>query len=65
LLEIRRGEISEESIEILKKYVKRDYNKNEHNGTVPTKLFPVKSKVDFVNNVMFSKLESEEIVSKY
>jgi len=64
LLEIRRGEISEESIEILKNYVKRDYNKDEHNGAMPTKLFPVKSKVEFVNNAMFSKLESDEIIFK-
>ena len=62
LLEIRRGEISEKSIETLKKYVKRDYNKDDHNGTIPTKLFPVKSKVEFVNNAMFSKLENDETI---
>ena len=49
LSEIRCGEISEESKEILRKYVKREYT-----GTMtPTKLFPIKSKVDFVNNSMF------------
>ena len=55
LSEIRCGEISEESKEILRKYVKREYT-----GTIPTKLFPIKSKVDFVNNSMFAKLETEE-----
>jgi ATP-dependent DNA helicase PIF1 len=56
LSEIRCGEISEESKEILRKYVKREYT-----GTMtPTKLFPIKSKVDFVNNSMFAKLETEE-----
>jgi len=62
LLEIRKGEVSEESKEILKKYVKRPFDKNEHNGTIPTKLFPVKSKVEYVNNAMFSKLDGEEII---
>lgn len=62
LLEIRKGQISEESKEILSKYVKRSFDKEAHNGAIPTKLFPVKSKVEYVNNAMFSKLENEEIV---
>jgi ATP-dependent DNA helicase PIF1 len=40
--------------------VKRPFDKSEHNGTVPTKLFPVKSKVEYVNTAMFSKLEGED-----
>lgn len=56
LMEIRCGEISEESKEILRKHVKREYT----GETIPTKLFPIKSKVDFVNNSMFAKLETEE-----
>lgn len=62
LLEIRRGEISEEGKELLQKYVKRPFDKSEHNGAVPTKLFPVKSKVEYVNSAMFSKLEGEDII---
>lgn len=62
LLEIRQGEISENSKEILRKYVKRPYDKEEHNGTFPTKLFPIKSKVEYVNTSMFSKLETEEFI---
>jgi ATP-dependent DNA helicase PIF1 len=60
LLEIRRGEISEEGKELLQKYVKRPFDKSEHNGAIPTKLFPVKSKVEYVNTAMFSKLEGED-----
>lgn len=60
LLEIRQGEISEESKELLKTYVKRQYNKEEHNGILPSKIFPVKSKVEFVNKAMFSKIECDE-----
>ena len=56
LMEIRCGDISEESKEILRKHVKREYT----GETIPTKLFPIKSKVDFVNNSMFAKLETEE-----
>ena len=62
LLEIRRGEISEEGKELLKKYVKRPFDKSEHNGAIPTKLFPVKSKVEYVNSAMFSKLEGEHVI---
>lgn len=62
LLEIRKGEISNEGKELLQKYVKRPFNKSEHNGSIPTKLFPVKSKVDYVNTAMFSKLEGENII---
>jgi len=62
LLEIRRGEISEEGKELLQKYVKRPFDKSEHNGAVPTKLFPVKSKVEYVNTAMFSKLDGEDII---
>jgi len=62
LLEIRRGEISEEGKQILEKYVKRPFDKSQHNGAIPTKLFPVKSKVEYVNSAMFSKLEGEDII---
>ena len=62
LLEIRKGEISNEGKELLQKYVKRPFNKSDHNGTIPTKLFPVKSKVEYVNSAMFSKLEGEDII---
>ena len=47
LLEIRKGEISNEGKELLQKYVKRPLNKSENNGSIPTKLFQVKSKVEF------------------
>lgn len=62
LLEIRKGEISDEGKELLQKYVKRPFNKLDHNGTIPTKLFPIKSKVDYVNTAMFSKLEGDDII---
>jgi ATP-dependent DNA helicase PIF1 len=62
LLEIRKGELSNEGKELLQKHVKRPFDKEQHNGTIPTKLFPIKSKVEYVNSAMFSKLEGEEYI---
>ena len=58
LLQIRKGEISPEAVELLKPYVKRPIE----NTTTPTKLFSVRSKVDYVNNAMFNMLEQDEMV---
>jgi ATP-dependent DNA helicase PIF1 len=55
LLEIRTGSISEENKQILQKYVKRDLPEEY----TPTKLFAIRSKTDFVNNEMFSKLKED------
>ena len=62
LQQIRVGEISKESSNILQKYVKREYDASKHNNCVPTKLFPLRSKTDYVNNMMFSKLREKEHV---
>jgi ATP-dependent DNA helicase PIF1 len=59
LLQIREGYITDTNKEILKSYVKREYNIEHNNGCIPTKIFSVKSKVDFVNNAMFAKLEGD------
>jgi ATP-dependent DNA helicase PIF1 len=60
LLQIRNGELTKENKEILQKYVKREYNPEQHNGCVLTKLFPVRNKADFVNNAQFSKIQEKE-----
>jgi len=60
LSQIRRGELDEQSIEILKKYVNRDYDSAKYNGLTPTKLFPIRSKVDYVNSSMFMKIDETE-----
>ena len=62
LLEIRKGNISEKNVKILQQYVKRGYNPEEHNECIPVKLFPIRSKVDFVNNTQFAKLQEKEYV---
>ena len=60
LLQIREGKLSEENKRVLQKYVKREYIPEEHNNCTPTKLFAVRAKSDYVNNMMFSKLETQE-----
>lgn len=60
LLQIREGNISDANKEILKTYVKREYDIEKNNGCIPSKIFSVKSKVDFVNNAMFAKLQESE-----
>lgn len=57
LNEIRQGELSEESKEILKPYLKRSFNSTEHNGAILTKLFPVRNRVDAMNKALFEELE--------
>ncbi len=59
LNEIRIGEISEESKDTLKKYVKREYNKEDYNDAALTKLFPLRNTVDMINTSMFNQLEDE------
>jgi ATP-dependent DNA helicase PIF1 len=56
LLNIRKGNITETQIKILETYVNREYDPNNHNGCIPTKLFPIKSKVDYYNKIMFDQL---------
>jgi ATP-dependent DNA helicase PIF1 len=62
LQQIRIGNISEESVQILRKYVKRPYDASKHNNCIPTKLFPLRSKTDYVNSMMFAKLQEKEHV---
>jgi len=62
LSQIRIGQLSEENKRILQGYVNREYDPANHNGCIPTKLFPLRSKVDYVNNMMFSKIKEMEHV---
>jgi ATP-dependent DNA helicase PIF1 len=62
LMQIRQGELDEENTAILHSYLKRKYDETVHNGCIPTKLFPLRTKVDYVNTMMFSKLKEKEYV---
>jgi len=52
--------LDEENIEILKKFVKREFDQTKYGGITPTKLFPIKKKVDILNNIMFEQLDEDE-----
>jgi ATP-dependent DNA helicase PIF1 len=65
LKQIRKGYIDVEYADMLHKCVKREYNPETYGGCTPTKLFPVRSKVDAVNNARFNQLEGPEHVFEY
>ena len=62
LQQIRRGSLDSDKQTILKSYVNRKYDSETTNGCVPTKLFPLRSKTDFVNSMMFKRLAEKEYV---
>lgn len=58
LSNIRKGFLGEEDYEVLKKCINRPLEGGE-DAVVPTKLFAIKSKADYINNLMFSKITEE------
>jgi ATP-dependent DNA helicase PIF1 len=62
LNQIRVGKIDKDKIEILQKYVDREFIAEDHAGCSLPKLFPIRSKVDLVNATMFAKLKEPEHV---
>jgi len=60
LNQVRRGELDSESVSILQKCLK----KVVQGDILPTKLFAVRSKTDFVNTRMYDKLDGEEHIFK-
>ena len=64
LHQIRKGYLEEDKQEILNKYINRTYNPETTNGCIPTKLFPLRSKTDYVNWMMFKRLDEKEYVSE-
>jgi len=60
LSQIRKGKLNKDCIDILRKHLNRPYDASNHNGIIPTKLFPIRSKVDYVNSMMFSKIDEDE-----
>ena len=60
LAQVRKGKISDENIDILQKYVKKEYKPEEHNNCALTKLFPTRNRAEYVNQMMFDKIDSPE-----
>jgi len=57
LSQIRKGKLNKDSADVLRKHLNRPYDAT---GFIPTKLFPIRSKVDYVNSMMFSKINEDE-----
>ncbi len=62
LQQIRNGELDEPNQQILQTRLKLKINEDEYNGCIPTKLFPLRSKTDYVNTMMFDKLKEQEYI---
>jgi len=60
LMKARKGEMDEKSIQVLQTRLHTKYDPAKNNGCVPTKLFPIRSKVDRVNQTMFDKIDADE-----
>jgi ATP-dependent DNA helicase PIF1 len=65
LQEVRRGTISAPNIELLQTRLMRGRPTEMRNGVLPTKLFPVRAKVETINETSYTKLEGEERVYQY
>jgi ATP-dependent DNA helicase PIF1 len=63
LNQIRCGQLDKDKLTILQSYVNRVYDPASHNGCVPTKLYPLRSQADYINTMMFSKLQEQEHVA--
>jgi ATP-dependent DNA helicase PIF1 len=57
LLNVRKGTIEPDQIVLLQNHVNREYNPEEHNGVIPTKLFPTIARVDSYNRMMFDQIQ--------
>jgi ATP-dependent DNA helicase PIF1 len=57
LSQVRTGELTAENADILRQYVKREYDAEQYNGSVLAKLYPICSRADYLNRVLFDKIE--------
>jgi ATP-dependent DNA helicase PIF1 len=64
LMQVRKGYLDRENVEVLESYVNREYDPSANNGCTPSKLFAIRSKVDFINKQMFAKLAEKEFVNE-
>ena len=60
LNEIRIGEMSEESKQILEYRVNFKYNPEENGGIIPMRIFPTRNQVNKMNTTEYNKIKEEE-----
>jgi ATP-dependent DNA helicase PIF1 len=63
-MQVRKGYLDRENVEVLESYVNREYDPSANNGCIPAKLFAIRSKVDFINKQMFAKLDEKEFANE-
>jgi len=61
LSQVRTGELTAENADILRQYVKREYDAEQYNGSVLAKLYPICSRADYLNRVLFDKIEEPAV----
>ena len=59
LSQIRHGQISPDNIALLHRHSERKYDAADHGGICIPKLFPVRSRVDYIYAVEFSRLTTD------
>jgi ATP-dependent DNA helicase PIF1 len=62
LHQVRTGTLDVENTALLQSHVKREYKPELHHGSIPTKLYPLRSQTDYLNTTMFLKLPEKEHV---
>jgi ATP-dependent DNA helicase PIF1 len=65
LMQIRNGRIDDRGREILKSRVNKPYDLSGNNGCIPTKLYPTRDKVEYMNETLFDSLDEEEYHFSY
>ena len=62
---IRVGDIDSDMIQLLNTHVNRPYDKEKHNGCVPTKLYAIRKKVEIINQQMFDSIDEPFYTSQF
>ena len=62
LQNLRKGIITINDYSIIQQRLSLKYDPSKHNDCVPTKLFPLRTQADYVNNRMFSEIKEIENV---
>ena len=62
LKNLRKGVITINDYSIIQQRISLEYDSSKHNDCVPTKLFPLRTQADYVNNRKFAEIKENENV---